>query len=84
MKPGYSVSATGPEFQTHKTTGSHGYVPTHDEMLASFFIAGPHIRSGADLGQIDMRSIAATLAKAIGVSLSTADLPPLPIFTTSP
>jgi hypothetical protein len=32
------------------------------------------------LGEIDMRSIAATLAQAMGLKFTTADLPALPVF----
>lgn len=60
-----------------KPRGTHGYAPTHPELLASFFIAGQGISAGLNLGEIDMRSIAPTLAKLMGVSLPSADLPPL-------
>ncbi len=60
-----------------KVSGTHGYSPNNPDVLASFFIAGPGIRSGRDLGQIDMRSIAPTLARYLGTSLPSADLPPL-------
>ena len=63
-----------------KVGGTHGYAPSNPQLLASFFIAGPKIKAGVDLGEIDMRSIAATLAKAMGVSFTTADLPALPVF----
>ena len=48
--------------------------------LAAFLIEGSGIRAGTDLGEIDMRSIAPTLAKYLGASLPSADLPPLEIF----
>ncbi len=63
-----------------KVGGTHGYAPSNPQLLASFFIAGPKIKRGVDLGEIDMRSIAATLAKAMGISLPSADLPALPVF----
>ena len=62
-----------------KVGGTHGYAPSNPQLLASFFIAGPKIKA-SDLGEIDMRSIAATLAKAMGLTFTTADLPALPIF----
>jgi hypothetical protein len=49
-------------------------------LLASFFIAGKKIKPSVDLGEIDMRSIAATLAQAMGLKFTTADLPALPVF----
>jgi hypothetical protein len=60
--------------------GTHGYVPTHPELLASFFIAGPGVRKGLNLGEIVMRSVAPTLAKAMGTALPSADLQGLDIF----
>jgi predicted AlkP superfamily pyrophosphatase or phosphodiesterase len=82
MKPGYSIGAAmdGPLVREIKPGGTHGYAPTHPEMLAAFLIAGDGIRAGADVGEIDMRSIAPTLAKYLGASLSSADLPPLEVF----
>jgi hypothetical protein len=63
-----------------KVGGAHGYAPSNPQLLASFFIAGPKIKAGLDLGEIDMRSIAPTLAKAMSVAFRTADLPALPVF----
>ncbi len=77
MQSNYSVVATD---RPNKVGGTHGYAPSNPQLLASFFIAGPKIKAGADLGEIDMRSIAATLAKAMGLSFTSADLPALPVF----
>jgi predicted AlkP superfamily pyrophosphatase or phosphodiesterase len=79
MRPGYALGSAmdGPLVRSTKVSGTHGYAPTHPELLASFVIAGPGIRKGADLGEIDMRSIAPTLAKYLQVSLPAADLPAL-------
>lgn len=79
MKTNFSVVATGPQSRARKVAGTHGYAPSHPELLASFFIAGPGIKPGLDLGQIDMRSIAPTLAQLLGLTMDTADRPPLPI-----
>ena len=49
--------------------GTHGYLPARPEMHASFFIRGPNIEAGRDLGVIDMRQIAPTLAGILGVRL---------------
>jgi predicted AlkP superfamily pyrophosphatase or phosphodiesterase len=80
MKIGFAVVVTGPQVQARKVGGTHGYLPTHPELLASFFIAGPGVRKGLDLGEIDMRSVAPTVAKALGTSLPLADLKGLEIF----
>jgi predicted AlkP superfamily pyrophosphatase or phosphodiesterase len=79
MKTNFSVVATGPLVQAHAPAGTHGYAPSHPELLASFFIAGPNVKSGKDLGEIDMRSVAPTLARALGLKMPSADLPALNI-----
>jgi len=57
--------------------GMHGYFPTHPEMRATFMIDGPGIPKADALGEIDMRDIAPTLAKILGVALPTATGKPL-------
>jgi predicted AlkP superfamily pyrophosphatase or phosphodiesterase len=52
--------------------GMHGYFPDHPEMRATFMIDGPGIPKADALGDIDMRDIAPTLAKVLGVSLPSA------------
>ncbi len=84
MKNNFSVVATGPQVQARKVGGTHGYLPTHPDLLASFFIAGPGVRKALDLGEIDMRSVAPTLAKALGTTLPSADLKGLEIFGVRP
>ena len=81
MKPGFSVGAAfdGPLLRTIPAAGTHGYAPTHDEMRASFFIAGRTISQRTDLGEIDMRNVAPTLARFLGVNLPWADLPSLSV-----
>jgi len=54
-------------------------LPEHPEMRASFFVAGAGIAHGRDLGVIDMRQIAPTLARALGLSLPSAEGKPLAI-----
>ena len=49
-------------------------------LLASFMIAGPGIAAGKDLGEIDMRAIAPTLALVMGVPFPAADLKPLDVL----
>jgi len=57
--------------------GTHGYFPSDAAMRASFFIAGPGVPKGRDLGEIDMRDIAPTIAKIMDVKLNTATGKPL-------
>jgi predicted AlkP superfamily pyrophosphatase or phosphodiesterase len=60
--------------------GTHGYSPSHPEMLASFFMAGPDVRQGLALGEIDLRSIAPTMAAYLGFPFPTADLKALAVL----
>jgi hypothetical protein len=48
-------------------------LPDLPEMRASFFLVGPGVPGGKNLGLIDMRDVAPTLAQAAGLSLPTAD-----------
>jgi predicted AlkP superfamily pyrophosphatase or phosphodiesterase len=61
------------------TPGSHGFSPEYPEMRASLFIAGNGIAHHRDLGIIDMRQIAPTVARLLNVRLPSAPLAPLPI-----
>jgi predicted AlkP superfamily pyrophosphatase or phosphodiesterase len=48
--------------------GMHGYLPTDPLMRSAFMMMGSGIEKGRNLGEIDMRAIAPTLAKILGVS----------------
>ncbi len=61
--------------------GTHGYLPERPEMHASFFIRGAGIVGGRDLGIVDMKQVAPTLAQLLRVSLPTAKSPALPVLT---
>lgn len=52
--------------------GTHGYLPGPRDMEASFFIAGAGVPAGRNLGAMDMRDVAPTLAVKLGVSLPRA------------
>jgi predicted AlkP superfamily pyrophosphatase or phosphodiesterase len=82
MQLGYSIisdanSALVSEVQG--TPGSHGFSPEYPEMRASFFMAGKGIAAHRDLGIIDMRQIAPTVARLLKVSLPAAALAPLAV-----
>ncbi len=80
MKTNFSVVASASS-QGAVRKGTHGYLSSHPELQASFFIAGPGIKRGLDLGLIDMRSIAPTLANCLGVKFTSGDLKALPILS---
>jgi predicted AlkP superfamily pyrophosphatase or phosphodiesterase len=83
MKLGYYAlaDATSPLVSdVQGTPGSHGFSPDYPEMRAAFFIAGSGIARGRDLGLIDMRQIAPTVAQLLGVRLPAATQAPLAIL----
>jgi predicted AlkP superfamily pyrophosphatase or phosphodiesterase len=75
VKPGYYLGGglDGPVIRACEPGGGHGYFPELTEMDSSFFIAGPGIPAGRNLGRIDMRDIAPTLANLLGVGMPTAE-----------
>lgn len=80
MKLGYYALAdsTSPMVsELQGSLGSHGFSPDYPEMRAAFFIAGNGIARGRDLGLIDMRQIAPTVAGLLGARLSSASQAPL-------
>ena len=58
---------------TVKPSGTHGHLPDLPELRASFFLIGPGVPAARSLGIIDMRDVAPTLARRLGLALPTAD-----------
>lgn len=58
--------------------GTHGYFPTSPLMRSTFMMMGKNIAKGRNLGEIDMRAIAPTLAKIMRLNLADAEILPLP------
>ncbi len=79
FKPGWSTGAglRGAVLTDAPGTGTHGYMPDHPELRSSFFVMGKGIAKGKDLGLVDMRRIAPTVAEMLGVELPAVKLPPL-------
>jgi predicted AlkP superfamily pyrophosphatase or phosphodiesterase len=59
--------------------GGHGFSPEFPEMRASFFISGAGIAHHRDLGVIDMRQVAPTVAKILNLNMPSAKAEPLPV-----
>ena len=78
-KIGYNIDnkLTGPLVGPGSELGTHGYFPDHPEMHATLIIEGPGVKRRGSLGEVDMRDIAPTLAKVLGVALPSADGKPL-------
>lgn len=75
MKQGYAAGAatSGPlVVAATSVRGAHGFWPLFPEMHSSFFIMGQGVAKGRDLGTIDMRQIAPTVAGILGVNLPAA------------
>ncbi|HTB95011.1 MAG TPA: ectonucleotide pyrophosphatase/phosphodiesterase [Candidatus Sulfotelmatobacter sp.] len=79
LKPGWRTgsSLSGPVVSSLKVGGTHGQLPDLPDMRAAFFLVGPGVPAEKNLGLIDMRDIAPTLAKAAGLALPSADGKPL-------
>ena len=85
LKIGYELGVTpdAPLPAPGHFLGMHGYDPATSEMRSTFLIEGPGIPAGKNLGSIDMRDIAPTLAKLMGASLPQAQGRALPSLTAA-
>jgi predicted AlkP superfamily pyrophosphatase or phosphodiesterase len=72
---GYDPRAAKQTLSKYK--GMHGYLPSDPAMRSSLFVEGPGIKRKGRLGQIDMRSIAPSVARLLGVALPTAEAKPV-------
>jgi predicted AlkP superfamily pyrophosphatase or phosphodiesterase len=79
LKPGWRTGSapTGPIVSKIKPGGTHGELPDLMDLRSSFFLVGPGVPAGKNLGQIDMRDIAPTLAKEVHLALPSAEGKPL-------
>jgi len=77
MKSGFTIgeSLTGNIIIPTPGTGTHGYAPDVPEMQSAFFALGPGIAAHRDVGAIDMRQIAPTIASFLGITLPSAKQP---------
>ncbi len=75
LREGMTMGGTlkGPVVSDTKTRGMHGYLPDNSRMQSSFFIIGPGVPKGMNLGVIDQRDIAPTLARLLGITLKSAE-----------
>ena len=74
FKPGYemAIKPDAPLPAPSHYRGMHGYDPALAQMRSTFLIEGRGVPAGKDLGAIDMRDIAPTLARSLGVALPQA------------
>jgi predicted AlkP superfamily pyrophosphatase or phosphodiesterase len=76
FKPGWSSAAgfRGDPVKDAPSTGTHGYLPSHPELRSTFMVMGSGVAKGRNLGVIDMRQIAPSVASMLGVKLPAAKL----------
>ena len=79
LAPGMMASnwsgASAPLVGPSHYKGMHGYFPADPRMRSTFLVKGTGIAPNRDLGLIDMRAIAPTLAALLGVKLGGAEKP---------
>ena len=68
------AGASAPLRGVPKYKGTHGYFPQIPNLRSTFLIMGKGIPAKRSLGEIDMRAIAPTLAKVLGVPLPDAQV----------
>lgn len=71
--------ANAPLIGPAKSKGMHGYFPASPNMRSTFMIMGKRIGAARNLGEIDMRAIAPTLAGIMGVPLPDAEVAAVPV-----
>ena len=69
------VNGTLPLAFPSPVKGMHGYFPAAPEMRSTFMVMGKGVARNRNLGEIDMRAIAPTLAKIMGATLPDAEKP---------
>ncbi len=81
MKTGfYTGAAQSGALVTDMTGhGGHGFAPDMPDMRAAFFAAGMGVARHRDLGVVDMRQIAPTVAGWLGLEMPSATAMPLPV-----
>lgn len=82
LKPGAlagNFAADAPLAKPSRYKGMHGYFPAMPEMRSTFLVMGKSVAPARNLGEIDMRAIAPTLAKAMGAELPGAEAKAIPL-----
>jgi predicted AlkP superfamily pyrophosphatase or phosphodiesterase len=75
LKPDWDAgsSLSGPLVGAPSVAGMHGHLPDLPDLHAAFFVVGPGVPAGRALGVIDMRDIATTMARRLGLALPAAE-----------
>jgi predicted AlkP superfamily pyrophosphatase or phosphodiesterase len=75
--------ATAPLLGPSHYKGMHGYFPDDPRMRSTFLLMGAGIPRNLNLGLVDMRAIAPTLAKILTASLPQAEVDAIPLDGSS-
>ncbi|HEY5313875.1 MAG TPA: ectonucleotide pyrophosphatase/phosphodiesterase [Pirellulales bacterium] len=67
-----STDGDNPVVPRAGTAGTHGYLPSHDDLLATCVMWGAGIKPGAKLDTVSNLDVAPTIAKLLGIELPTA------------
>jgi hypothetical protein len=70
-------ATSGPLVTAGRKAGTHGYFNDRLDMRSAFFVMGPGVQPGRNLGDIDMKDIAPSLGRLIGLELRKAEGLPL-------
>jgi predicted AlkP superfamily pyrophosphatase or phosphodiesterase len=75
-KPGFSSgrALSGEMVKLSPGKGAHGYAPDRPNLQSSFFMVGHGIVKRRDLGVIDMRQIAPTVARILAIPFSSTQV----------
>lgn len=78
---GYEIAyeLSPPLISKPSNLGMHGFLPEKAEMRSAFFWVGPGVAKQRDLGEIDMRQIAPTLANILHLHLAAAEMAGIPV-----
>jgi len=79
FEPGWAATGgwRGDPVKDAPSTGTHGYLPDHPELRSAFMVMGKGIAKGKDIGVIDMRQIAPSVAEMLSVKLPAARMKPV-------
>jgi len=75
LQPGWKMGGAldGPVLSKTKPGGTHGELPDLPDLRAAFFLVGPGVPQAHSFGIIDMRDVAPTVARRIGLAFPSAD-----------
>lgn len=74
FEPGHDPA--GPPLAPSTYLGMHGYLPSQPSMRSVLFVEGAALRRHGDLGVLDMRTIAPSVARMLGAAFPSAELAP--------